>query len=203
MKHCNFCNRDLPEEDFIKRSNTPSGIGNRCKACARQFYYDNREKQLENHKKYHEEHKEARNAYVAEHYINGYKERKMELQRRRRIEDPEKNREMQRKWEKNNPAKRKMYKAIRRAREGVRSEPIDYDLIYERDNGICYLCGEPLTREEMHGDHVVSLKNGGTHTMDNIRATHGSCNQRKGAKWLHELSWYIGNSQEATLMHRY
>lgn len=203
MKHCNFCNQDLPEEDFIKRSKAKDGLGNRCRACARQFYYDNREKQLENHKRYHEEHKEAANTYAAEYYKNGYKERKMELQRKRRINEPEKNKEMQASWRRRNPDKMKMYKVVRRAREGVDIEEINYDLVYERDNGICYLCGEPLTREEMHGDHVVSLKNGGTHTMDNIRATHGSCNQRKGAKWLHELSWYIGNSHEASLMARY
>ncbi len=65
--------------------------------------------------------------------------------------------------------------------------------VYERDNGICYLCGEQCDwndYEERDGvivygnkypsrDHVIPKSKGGTNTWDNIRLAHRLCNSKK------------------------
>jgi 5-methylcytosine-specific restriction endonuclease McrA len=65
--------------------------------------------------------------------------------------------------------------------------------VYERDNGICYLCGEPCDwndKEIVNGyvvygnrypsrDHVIPKSKGGKNTIDNIRLAHRICNTWK------------------------
>ena len=65
--------------------------------------------------------------------------------------------------------------------------------VYERDNGICYICGKPCDwndYEERDGvivygnkypsrDHVIPKSKGGTNTWDNIRLAHRLCNSKK------------------------
>lgn len=60
----------------------------------------------------------------------------------------------------------------------------NYDDIYDRDGGICYLCGLPSPVEVTHFDHVVPLSRGGLHSDDNIRVTHSTCNLQKGARFV-------------------
>lgn len=65
--------------------------------------------------------------------------------------------------------------------------------VYKRDNGICYLCGEPCDWNDyevkdgviVYGnnypsrDHVVPKSIGGSNTWDNIRLAHRICNSLK------------------------
>lgn len=46
---------------------------------------------------------------------------------------------------------------------------------YERQNGICPICGEPYPIEEMEGHHKVSWVNGGTTTLDNLQMVCKKC----------------------------
>lgn len=59
--------------------------------------------------------------------------------------------------------------------------------IYERDEWMCKLCGEPVDpRIEYPNllsaslDHIVPLANGGTHEPNNVQLAHFICNSRKG-----------------------
>lgn len=73
--------------------------------------------------------------------------------------------------------------------------------LYERDNGICWICGkscdwndkELRISESGHNylatfgdypsiDHVIPLSKYGTHTWDNIRLAHKRCNIKKSNK---------------------
>jgi 5-methylcytosine-specific restriction endonuclease McrA len=66
--------------------------------------------------------------------------------------------------------------------------------LFQRDKGICYLCGKECNYNDYHWndrgafivgkfypsiDHVVPLSLGGTHTWDNIKLAHISCNSKK------------------------
>lgn len=65
--------------------------------------------------------------------------------------------------------------------------------VFERDNGICYICGQPCDwndKEEINGvtvygnyypsrDHVIPKSKGGKNTIDNIRLAHRICNSLK------------------------
>lgn len=68
-------------------------------------------------------------------------------------------------------------------------EVVEIEVVFARDNGICWLCGEdvnPLLKWPNHGyatlDHVIPLSKGGKHSYDNIKLAHMSCNCKKGAK---------------------
>ena len=61
--------------------------------------------------------------------------------------------------------------------------------LYERDGGICQICGEPCdwqdkswgTNGPMYPslDHIIPRANGGTHTWDNVQLAHCICNSYK------------------------
>jgi 5-methylcytosine-specific restriction endonuclease McrA len=53
--------------------------------------------------------------------------------------------------------------------------------LYERQNGLCYLCGNPLG-ERYEVDHKVALTNGGTNALRNLCVVHRTCNLKKGAR---------------------
>lgn len=54
------------------------------------------------------------------------------------------------------------------------------EMIYERDNGICHICHEPVARAEMSIDHLIPLADKGPHTLRNVALAHKRCNFRRG-----------------------
>ena len=53
------------------------------------------------------------------------------------------------------------------------------DRVFSRDGRICQICG--TDEGEMHIDHIIPRKAGGTHDLDNLRVLCKNCNLRKGA----------------------
>ena len=53
------------------------------------------------------------------------------------------------------------------------------DRVFSRDGRVCQICG--TDEGEMHIDHIIPRKAGGTHDLDNLRVLCKSCNLRKGA----------------------
>jgi 5-methylcytosine-specific restriction endonuclease McrA len=57
--------------------------------------------------------------------------------------------------------------------------------VFERDQWLCHICDEPIDPEADYSldraslDHVIPIAAGGTHTMDNVRASHLRCNIQK------------------------
>jgi 5-methylcytosine-specific restriction endonuclease McrA len=64
-------------------------------------------------------------------------------------------------------------------------EVIDRAVVIAEHGMTCNLCHKPIeSRADLELDHVIPLARGGTHTYDNVRPSHRSCNRRKGAKLL-------------------
>ena len=90
------------------------------------------------------------------------------------------------------PEKRKA--AMRQRLNRVRSLPYESftDVeVFERDNWICQLCGEPVDEAlkwphplSKSLDHMVPLSKGGVHAMSNCQLAHVTCNVSKGAKLI-------------------
>jgi 5-methylcytosine-specific restriction endonuclease McrA len=56
--------------------------------------------------------------------------------------------------------------------------------VYQRTNGICYLCHSFVSFEDFHIDHVIPLALGGRNDMSNLLPVHPICNLVKGKKGL-------------------
>lgn len=54
--------------------------------------------------------------------------------------------------------------------------------VFERDGGVCQLCGVTLDPTNWHEDHIIPLSAGGPDTLANVQATCPPCNLSKGAK---------------------
>ena len=53
--------------------------------------------------------------------------------------------------------------------------------LWERDQGRCGLCGQPIAYEDAVVDHVLPVAHGGTTTPENLQVTHASCNAYKSS----------------------
>lgn len=94
-----------------------------------------------------------------------------------------------RRWRQENPALAAKVnaraRALRRARiAGVKTEPIDRHIVFERDEWKCGICGEHVPLEQASLDHIVPLAKGGDHLYANCQTAHLKCNLSKGARLM-------------------
>lgn len=82
---------------------------------------------------------------------------------------------------------------LRKIKDVKLDSTISLPRVYDRDNGVCYLCGEPCDWNDYEWrdgafvvgkrypsiDHVVALHDGGLHTWENVRLAHHWCNSCK------------------------
>lgn len=73
-------------------------------------------------------------------------------------------------------------------------ETITLEKLIERDKGICHICGKKVAKQErmkagvksvLHAayptvDHIIPISRGGSHTWENVKLAHLSCNSIKG-----------------------
>lgn len=85
----------------------------------------------------------------------------------------------------------------KRLKKCVYVDNITLDELYERDKGICYLCGEYCDYSDYvmkngkkcakgnypSRDHIVPISKGGLHSWNNVRLAHIKCNSQKGARY--------------------
>ena len=65
-------------------------------------------------------------------------------------------------------------------------EPVDYESLFNRDDGICGICGLPVLFDKFADDnwggtidHIVPISVGGKHSMANCQLAHRICNSLK------------------------
>lgn len=92
--------------------------------------------------------------------------------------------------------RRQRDKRLKRMASGDHDSDITLEKLYERDAGICYLCGKRCNwsdGEERNGtfvagitypsiDHVFPLSKGGKHTWDNVKLACRGCNSKKSSR---------------------
>ena len=67
--------------------------------------------------------------------------------------------------------------------------------VYNRDGGVCKLCGKKLTQEDYTIDHIVPVSRGGTNQLSNLRCLCERCNKLKADDLDPEMIeniWNIG-----------
>jgi len=87
---------------------------------------------------------------------------------------------------------------VRRERLGLIKNVIKLDELIEKENNICYICGEECDKTDHYiddkgyfvtgykyptRDHVIPLNKDGENTIDNIRLAHFHCNRTKRTNW--------------------
>jgi 5-methylcytosine-specific restriction endonuclease McrA len=141
---------------------------------------------------------ERARAWRAE-YREQTRERSKAWGKAHRAKDPEREREKQRIWREANREHRKAWARAYRQRPAIRQKRRDGQLlrraqlkeverelvrrsvVWERDNGICGVCGQPADPNRWDLDHIIPLIRNGPHTYANVQVTHPICNQRKGS----------------------
>lgn len=72
-------------------------------------------------------------------------------------------------------------------RDGVSTERLDYAAILERDQGLCHICGEAVSAEDLCFEHIVPTTRGGAHSYENVAVSHLACNSKKRSKIMSKL----------------
>lgn len=66
-------------------------------------------------------------------------------------------------------------------------EKINRRDVFERDEGVCHICGDAVEFAAMEVDHVIPLSRGGQHSLANVSTSHRSCNRWKSDRLMEEL----------------
>lgn len=164
MKICTKCNQMKDLSEYYRMVGGKDGLRADCKECKlagdKDRYQLNRTEILDRQNSYYYNNRAARLSY---NQINKERIRKVRLesvqQRKHHAE----------------------YESMRRALiASVSIEDIVRDVVYERDNGICYLCEKPTDPNNWHLEHKIPLSRGGSHTYNNVAVSHPPCNKNKG-----------------------
>lgn len=82
-----------------------------------------------------------------------------------------------------------------RRRGALIAELVYYDVIYERDEGTCQICWQPVKFEEGTMDHKIPISRGGPHIYTNIQLSCRPCNIDKGSE-INEFSLSRGEGRQ-------
>jgi len=170
----------------------------RCREQKRRYYQANRDRLIEYRRRYRQDNYDKIREWQIDH-----KEDAREYAQRRYWEKPEKRREASRtyhranrerllaaqyEYRQENQDKRRIYEQNRRAR--LRGNggllPTDaFSILFEEQEGRCYLCGELLYAsfdDPVDLEHKVPVSRGGSNDLSNVGLAHSRCNHEKHTK---------------------
>jgi 5-methylcytosine-specific restriction endonuclease McrA len=201
VKRCTKCGEEKPLEDFKPDKRVKSGRTARCRKCISEYhkewsaknrdkvranYWNNREKRLAAEKARREADPEkAREKSTRNRELHGHKW--AAAKKAWREKNLERAKAQIREWQEANPERMRELsrksEAMRRARKlRLPYEEVDFGVVFERDAGVCGICGTQVDPEDWHLDHVVPLAAGGHHLYTNVQVSHPKCNMSKGAR---------------------
>lgn len=106
-----------------------------------------------------------------------------DAQREYRQRNRERERERQRRWYEANKErafdKARARTALRRG--AVAGEVVKRAAVFDRDAGVCGICGELVDPNKWDLDHIIPLSLDGEHSYSNVQVAHPWCNRSKGA----------------------
>ena len=198
-KSCVVCREDKTPDAFHKNSATRDGLCSTCKACAcartkawkaaqprariraaqAKYYARHASRIVAKQKERYGQKNKARLAALYQSQKAVFKARAKAW----RLANPEKRKEMAATYAKAHPLVLRHKDARRRARVVAATVgPVNYERIYERDKGTCWMCGCKPEGKHLHFDHVIPISKGGPHTEENLRVACSQCNWKKGAR---------------------
>jgi hypothetical protein len=183
-KRCPTCSEVKSRDEFHKNRATHDGLASYCKPCMKvrrtRERAENPERDRERQRRIYYANQEARKQRAYDYYHSrATVEQKAEWKRR----SNERRRSTDRSEEWMRRQARKLAATV---------EKVDYSVVFERDQGLCYLCEEAIDGPA-HFDHIVALCQGGLHAYSNIAATHPVCNMSKNGSALQDLPEVLRN----------
>ena len=173
QKQCNKCFEWKSLHDFYKQKDRRLGVSAQCKVCERE--------RLNLYKKLHPEKiLEQGRKYKSKNW-----EKILEWARGWKHSNVEKTRQTNRNWYLSHKETAMKNARLRRAREKGAEGKItarEWKSVLEKYGNKCLCCGRNNINLTM--DHVVPLKFGGTHTVENVQPLCISCNSKKGTKHI-------------------
>lgn len=173
MKVCSKCGADKPIEAFDRASRIKKdGRRPECKACGKAYREANRESIRATKRLWYQANKESHNANV----------------KRWQESDWEGYKALVAAWKRDHPERNADHTAAYYARKiGAWDEDVDRLAVWERDGGICGICGEIADPQDWQLDHVIPLSREGRHSYANTQVSHPPCNAWKRDRLQSEL----------------
>lgn len=213
-KKCSKCKMEKSLSEFQPDKSKKSGYKSQCKLCIKnnpklqkyrkeygeKYRLENHERLKELYANYRERNREKLKQYSRDYYDShkNDEEFKMKQHERSRIyyeTHKEERREYHKQYRKSERGKAvKLLKRVKR--RGLIADgdsSINLKELFERDNGICGICGKPCDWSDYtiqdgaivvgydypSVDHIIPLNKGGSHTWDNVQLAHKYCNSYK------------------------
>ena len=202
-KKCPKCNTVKPLAEFYNQSGSPTGKTYRCKSCMTAYNRSVVERSTAWHRenyKLNKAHFNVRSklyrdthAYQLKAYRQTpeYKAKKSVWDRRHYERNTIALRERSRKTALDRPEMYRAYKNSYKAKKrSAFVEFVDVAAVYERDMGLCQICGLVAEGGDFSLDHRFPISKGGVHSMGNCQTAHLICNIRKSDK-LPEQCGYL------------
>lgn len=156
---CSFCK--LEKDDSCFEAHSSGSLRKQCRSCVSarraKYYQRNKESIGQKTKEYAQTHIEQANCY-------------------------------KKKWVERNPEKRRDSLRLSEQRRRAAKRNVEYEYfsksdVLEKWGNHCFYCNGDFE----HIDHYIPLSKGGSHTLDNVRPSCASCNQKKYVKMPDEF----------------
>lgn len=188
-KKCNKCEIEKPISDFSKQLGRPFFACKLCKAIMDHNYYEKNKDHIKaNTSKYAKANVEQSRKYQQEWKARN-KEQVTKANGIYRENNQEKRRLYNIAYYSGKPGlKLSLLHAYRMRKRDAFVEYVDAAIVYERDMGLCQICGLVVEKGDFHLDHRVPITKNGKHNYDNCQTAHASCNFRKHNKLPEDCS---------------
>jgi 5-methylcytosine-specific restriction endonuclease McrA len=164
-KRCTRCGEDKDESGFARDKTKADGLRSHCRSCTSMRW--------KTYKAANAEHVRELGRKHSREWYSRNQDRARARAAARRAANPEAERDAYRRW------RAEQYGA-------AIAGQVNFEDVWARDNGLCYLCGYGVDRGvpwpdggSPSLDHVVPLSLGGAHTPDNVALAHLGCNKSK------------------------
>lgn len=204
---CTDCGQRFPRttEFWHVNSNYADGLAYTCKEClckrTNKWYSGNKEYAIAQARKWTREHPERRKE-IANSYTARNKEKIRRYCEEHRDERADRNRE----YLMRHPEVRKAAMANWRSKlRGTDGRVTGKELLeqYDRQNGLCFWCSDPLD-DDFQPDHYIPVSKGGSNEASNIVWSCPKCNMRKHDKMPDDFMVFLATERarpDASLSH--